>query len=154
MIKHMFIALCALILLTSVSVAADKHHVISRSEKNNQTLNSTDPCNSPEDTGLLECAQNKVKVADKKLNSVYKKLLTKLTDAYGSELEETGRNTRKGLIYAQRSWLKFRDENCEFVGDMYDAAPIWRDVYVTFCHSEMTESRVKDLQEYLRILSE
>lgn len=56
---------------------------------------------------MLKCANLELSAADEKLNNVYGRLLIKL-DAEG----------QKKLTEAQRAWIKYRDLNAIFAGDI------------------------------------
>lgn len=153
MIKYLNIILSFLILFSSISFAADQYHpAINKKSKKQHEQNNTasDPCESTSGLGQQECAQKKMNIADKKLNAVYKVLLLKLPEVEGTVGGETGRYPKHGLIAAQRAWIKYRDANCEFFGDMYGEAPVWRLAENLNCQVKMTESRTKELQKYLK----
>jgi len=149
MIKFITVTLSALFLLATNSFAADNIHVVNKSKKKYEQNNAaSDPCESTGGLGQQECAQKKIEIADKKLNVIYKSLLAKLPEIEGVEGGEAGKYPKKGLIDAQIAWIKFRDKNCEFVGDVSGGAPLWRRAYDGFCRAEMTETRAKELQKY------
>jgi len=108
---------------------------------------ASDPCSG---TGAIEqgqCAERKLNVADKKLNEIYKKLLTALPhdmpdNASISELKS-----------AQRAWIDFRNKNCEFEGEILGGARIWKSTYSVYCIAEMTEARVRTLTQYYRCVT-
>jgi uncharacterized protein YecT (DUF1311 family) len=85
------------------------------------------------------CSAEKYDQADAKMNKLYGQLLAKL---------ET-KQTKERLRTAQRAWIKYRDANCEFFGDIYGGAPVWRSAEDLNCRVEMTTIRTKELRKYL-----
>ena len=146
MMKYIRIFFSLMILLSSISFAAD-NTAINKKQKQRYSFEG-DPCESTSGLGQQECARRKLDIADKKLNSIYKALLAKLPEVAGTEGGETGRYLKKGLIEAQRAWIKYRDANCEFFGDIYGGAPVWRSAENLNCRVAMTEARTKELQKY------
>jgi uncharacterized protein YecT (DUF1311 family) len=147
MIRLITIALSILILFLSISFAADDHRVMKRLKTKSAQNNSTsDPCGGTSGREQSECARNKLDIADKKLNATYEALLIKLKDVHHPEAD----NFNKGLIAAQRAWIKYRDENCQFHGSYTGGAPSWQAYYHIQCLANMTDAREKELQEYLK----
>jgi uncharacterized protein YecT (DUF1311 family) len=69
--------------------------------------------NNPENystMGMVECERNAYQSWDKELNNVYKDLMSRLTPEGQKDLRED-----------QRNWLKFRDSELNFIGDIYGA---------------------------------
>lgn len=58
------------------------------------------------DPAVLECIGNEHEVQDRKLNSSYKAIMTKLNTPRKKQLQE-----------AQRLWLKYVEANCDFYYD-------------------------------------
>jgi uncharacterized protein YecT (DUF1311 family) len=151
MFKYIIVTINALILLATISFAADDNHVQKKSRKIVEQKNAASAlCESTSGLGQQLCAQKKFDVADRKLNVTYKSLITKLPEVEGVEGGETETHPRKRLINAQRAWMKFRDANCEFVGEINGGAPIWRQAYESYCRAEITETRAKELQNILK----
>jgi uncharacterized protein YecT (DUF1311 family) len=70
--------------------------------------NAASSCeNAVSDPDLRACASKEFTAADKRLNDVYSKL-NKLLDPEG----------QRKLREAQRAWIKYRDANAEFSGDI------------------------------------
>jgi len=86
---------------------------------------------------INQCAQLSYQNADKKLNQVYKQILSTLS---GSR--------KPKLITAQQAWLKFRDTNCEFERSQYEGGTIAPTIYFG-CLEQTTQKRTQQLQEYL-----
>ena len=94
-----------------------------------------DPCANPQtQTEMNICAGNAYKAADKVLNDVYQKLVAKLDDEEKAQLKE-----------AQNAWLKYRDLNCEFVGDQYKGGSI-RPMIYAMCLTDVTKTRTSELR--------
>jgi uncharacterized protein YecT (DUF1311 family) len=58
------------------------------------------------DPAMLDCIDAETRRQDKRLNDVYKKLMSKLNP-----------ERKKQLLEAQRLWLKFTEANCSFYLD-------------------------------------
>jgi uncharacterized protein YecT (DUF1311 family) len=91
------------------------------------------PCpNALTQAEINRCAGEQFKKADDKLNSVYKRIIGKLSAT-----------DRANLVEAQRAWLKYREANCwadrQFSGG--SLAP----TVEAFCLQDVTETRTKEL---------
>ncbi|TAG62574.1 MAG: DUF1311 domain-containing protein [Oscillatoriales cyanobacterium] len=75
--------------------------------------------------------------ADKKLNQVYQQLQPKLNS-----------KQKQRLIVAQRSWLKFRDESCDYEAGYFEGGSVAPSIY-GYCRARVTKERIKDLEGYL-----
>jgi uncharacterized protein YecT (DUF1311 family) len=75
--------------------------------------------------------------SDEQLNAVYNKLRAKISDA--------GKNK---LQVAQQSWLRFRDQECEFE-TMGTVGGSIHSMIVAICLTRLTDQRVKDLEAQL-----
>jgi uncharacterized protein YecT (DUF1311 family) len=71
------------------------------------------------------------------LNAVYNKLRAKISDA-----------GKKNLQVAQQSWLRFRDQECEFE-TMRTVGGSIHSMIVAICLTRLTDQRVKDLEAQL-----
>lgn len=92
---------------------------------------------------INKCAQADHQKSDKRLNVAYKDALKRIE----SRLEnlQQRKDTKQGLVDAQRLWVQFRDKDC---GAVYD---LWRDGTIRGamywgCMTAHTESRTKDLE--------
>lgn len=83
------------------------------------------------------CIGSEIKLQDARLNVAYKAVLADVTPARA-----------KQLLEAQRSWIKFRDANCNFYLDPEGGtiAP----VRAGLCEMNLTASRAKELEDYLK----
>ena len=96
-----------------------------------ETLN----CKNPETTYEINmCAGRDFTAADRAMNALYKQLMAKY-DA----------GNRKLLLAAQRSWLKFRDDECDYETALTIGGTI-HSTMVTNCDTEMTLERIKRLK--------
>jgi uncharacterized protein YecT (DUF1311 family) len=75
--------------------------------------------------------------SDEQLNAVYNKLRAKISDA-----------GKKNLQVAQQSWLRFRDQECEFE-TMGTGGGSIHSMIVAICLTRLTDQRVKDLEAQL-----
>jgi len=84
------------------------------------------------------CWGNQYKAADAKLNQVYRQFTAKLDDAEKTQLKT-----------AQTAWLKYRDANCEFVGDQYKGGTM-RPMIAAICLADVTDNRTKELTAQMK----
>jgi uncharacterized protein YecT (DUF1311 family) len=75
--------------------------------------------------------------SDEQLNAVYNKLRAKISDA-----------GKKSLQAAQQSWLRFRDQECEFE-TMGTVGGSIHSMIVAICLTRLTDQRIKDLEAQL-----
>ncbi|MEG4245648.1 lysozyme inhibitor LprI family protein [Microcoleus sp. MON2_D6] len=96
-------------------------------------------CKSPQTTQEQNaCSSQEFQAADRKLNQVYKQLQPKLNS-----------KQKQRLIVAQRSWLKFRDESCNYEMGQFEGGTLAASTY-GYCRARVTQERVKDLERYLQ----
>ena len=88
-------------------------------------------------TGLV--AKLQFADADKRLNSVYSRILKSLPE------DEADNYPKKALVAAQREWVKYRDANCASVGEVSGGVRMWKSSYTVICETDMTEERIKEL---------
>ena len=75
--------------------------------------------------------------SDQQLNAVYNNLRAKISDA-----------GKKSLQTAQQSWLRFRDQECEFE-TMGTVGGSIHSMIVAICLTRLTDQRIKDLEAQL-----
>jgi len=99
-----------------------------------QTIN----CSKANATAELKfCSQQSYQAADKKLNQVYQQVVSSLS----SEAKQL-------LTTGQQSWIKFRDNNCNF--EVYSSrGGTGYEIFRNGCLERLTKQRTKDLQDYL-----
>ncbi len=146
MIKLITITISILFIFSSISFAVDENRPMKKLKTYKASDSMSDPCGGSSGQELTECARKKLEIADKKLNATYNALLIKLKDVHHPEAD----NFDAGLIAAQRAWIKYRDENCQFHGSFTGGAPIWQAYYHIQCLVDMTDAREKELQKYLK----
>lgn len=104
-----------------------------------QAQKKSEPCANAETQGEMNiCWGNQYKAADAKLNQVYRQFMTKLDDEDKAQLKE-----------AQTAWLKYRDTNCDFVGDQYKGGTM-RPMIAAICLTDVTSSRTKELNAQMK----
>ncbi|MEG4801811.1 lysozyme inhibitor LprI family protein [Microcoleus sp. ARI1-B5] len=96
-------------------------------------------CKSPQTTlDMNMCSSQEFKAADTKLNQLYQQLLPKLNS-----------KQQQRLTAAQRSWVKFRDETCDYEAGKFEGGTLAAPTY-GYCRARVTQQRVKDLEDYLK----
>ena len=102
-----------------------------------------DACDDPQtQTEMNICADKRFKAADAALNRVYNQLASKLEA-----------DARAKLKAAEVSWLKYRDDNCD-----YEAAPFeggtMQPLILFSCMERMTKARTEELRGQLKDLEQ
>ncbi|MBY0322520.1 MAG: lysozyme inhibitor LprI family protein [Reyranella sp.] len=82
-------------------------------------------------------AGSDLRKSDQQLNAVYNKLRAKISDAGKAKLQT-----------AQQSWLRFRDQECEFE-TMGTVGGTIHSMIVAICLTRLTDQRIKDLEAQL-----
>ncbi len=96
-------------------------------------------CKSPQTTLEMNmCSTQEFKAADSKLNQLYQQLLPKINS-----------KQQQRLTAAQRTWIKFRDETCDYEAGHFEGGTLAAPTYV-YCKARVTQERVKDLEGYLK----
>ncbi|SCB07832.1 lysozyme inhibitor LprI family protein [Rhizobium multihospitium] len=88
---------------------------------------------------LTECSQNDLKQVDGQLNKLYKEMEARLK---GDD------DTTKLLVDAQKKWVVFRDAECALT-TVRTAGGSINAMNFNACLTGLTQSRVKDFQNYL-----
>nr|WP_197478279.1 lysozyme inhibitor LprI family protein [Luteibacter rhizovicinus] len=96
-------------------------------------------CSQDSQIGMNVCADQEFKVADKELNTTYQQVISRL---------DKNKPTYALLVKAQRSWLAFRDAQCEFATSAASQGSIYP-MLVVQCRTEMTHTRTKELKPLL-----
>ena len=86
---------------------------------------------------MNQCAGKAYNAADAELNKVYQKLAAMLDEEEKSQLKTV-----------ETAWLKYRDANCEFVGDQFKGGSI-RPMIYAFCLADMTRNRTAELKNQI-----
>lgn len=101
---------------------------------------------------MRECSAEKHEAADVLLNRVYKSQVAVLKKQIQDEkgegpLGQYGEETLKRLVKAQKSWIAFRDAECDLEGtDMLFGSG--EGLVISSCLGEMTLERAKKLGEF------
>jgi uncharacterized protein YecT (DUF1311 family) len=100
-------------------------------------------CTSPQtQADMNTCADVDFAKADGELNGLWEDAKTNSENA-----DDTGAQAN-ALLTAQRSWLAFRDSQCELEG-LAAAGGSIQSMLVANCKTRMTTERVKQLQDYI-----
>ncbi|MEG4282684.1 lysozyme inhibitor LprI family protein [Microcoleus sp. A006_D1] len=95
-------------------------------------------CKSPQTTlDMNVCSTQEFKAADTKLNQLYQQLLPKINT-----------KQKQRLVTAQRTWVKFRDETCDYEAGKFEGGTLAAPTY-GYCKARVTKERIKDLEGYL-----
>jgi uncharacterized protein YecT (DUF1311 family) len=96
--------------------------------------------NATTQADMNACAGRQYQAADKALNSVYQQITQRLKGAA---------DTKKRLVGAQRSWVSWRDAECEFAASGVSGGSVYPLVHLN-CLTAQTSSRTEALKEYLK----
>ncbi|MBV9926872.1 MAG: DUF1311 domain-containing protein [Acidobacteria bacterium] len=84
------------------------------------------------------CADRAYKAADAVLNGVYNQLAAKLEEKERAKLKAT-----------EVSWLKYRDDNCDYESSLYEGGSM-RPLIYSSCMERMTKARTAELREQIK----
>jgi uncharacterized protein YecT (DUF1311 family) len=90
--------------------------------------------------GLDECYDKVFEKSDAELNKLYKEIEARLKD---------DPDTKKLLVTAQRSWVAFRDAECDFQASGSSGGSVAPMIY-SMCLDGLTKSRIEDFKGYLQ----
>jgi uncharacterized protein YecT (DUF1311 family) len=97
------------------------------------------PCEDAQtQADMNSCWGTEYKKADATLNKTYQQLVTMLDETEKAQLKN-----------AENAWLKYRDANCEFVGDQYKGGSI-RPMIVAICLADVTNNRNTELKNQIK----
>ena len=100
-----------------------------------------DPCRDPQSQAEMNmCSAKRFKAADAELSRVYNRLVTKV-----------GGNEK--LKAAEISWLKYRDDNCDYEASLYEGGSIKPLIYSS-CMERMTKARTAELRGQLKEMNQ
>ncbi|HEV7892822.1 MAG TPA: lysozyme inhibitor LprI family protein [Pyrinomonadaceae bacterium] len=106
-----------------------------------QKPEANDPCRDPQSQAEMNmCAAKRFKAADAELNRVYNRLVSKLGDDAGSLAR---------LKTAETSWLKYRDDNCDYEADFFEGGSMKPLIYSS-CMERMTKARTAELRGQIK----
>src|SRR5919202_4543073 len=101
------------------------------------------PCGDAQTQAEMNmCAGKKFKAADAELNRVYNELASKVEANYRAKLKA-----------AEVSWLKYRDDNCDYETALYEGGTMRPMVY-SFCLERMTKARTEELRGQIKDLEQ
>ncbi len=127
-----------LVAMTLVLFPASQSPAAPGDEIAQANVNCSKPRGTPE---INYCAQKSYEAADKRLNEVYKKVVSGLNA-----------DQKNKLVDIQLTWIKFRDASCDF--ETYQSRN--GTGYIAFlseCKERLTKQRTADLEKYLSLRS-
>ncbi len=96
-------------------------------------------CKSPQTTlDMNVCSSQEFQAADRKLNQVYQQLQAKISS-----------RQKQRLTAAQRTWIAFRDQNCDYAKGQFEGGSVAASTY-GYCRARVTQERIKDLEGFLK----
>ncbi|MEM9028617.1 MAG: lysozyme inhibitor LprI family protein [Pseudomonadota bacterium] len=109
-------------------------------------------CNDPQSQSAMNrCAAEAFDAADRKLNSVYKRVR-----AHARDLDDEHRDldpkyvgAEKALVEGQRGWIAYRDGHCTLHGFEARGGSM-EPMLVSGCMANLTRIRTKELREVLK----
>lgn len=103
-----------------------------------ETISQKIDCNKAVTTPEIKyCSQQSYQIADKRLNQVYKQVISSLNG-----------EQKQILAAAQQTWIKFRDNNCDF--EVYgNRGGTGYEIFRNGCLERLTTQRTKDLENFL-----
>lgn len=100
---------------------------------------AADDCKDPQtQTDMNICSDLAYQKADEELNVTYKKALKILEGSDAAQIEK--------FKEIQRSWIKYRDLNCDYAVSNYEGGTIAPLIYAT-CMTELTQERTKQIPQ-------
>lgn len=108
-------------------------------------VDDEDPCNV-EGGGVTAgylCVEEKMKVANIDLNKTYQEAIMRIVEEE-AELQkiEFHIDLEGPFRRAQQAWLKYRDADCEFIGQAYTPS-VWAGVQIEECKLRMILERIE-----------
>jgi len=104
-----------------------------------------DPCSSPGSANQQECVRSRLAAADKRLNGVYRALITEMRRQEGVKPGGKDPASVERLRAGQRSWLVYRDTECRRRGRGSEGA-LWAQTRVA-CLGEFSVRRANELAD-------
>jgi uncharacterized protein YecT (DUF1311 family) len=92
------------------------------------------------------CADKDLQSADTKLNALYKKVLTQISED-SLEKPYDRKTWENALRESQRAWMSFRDLDCKGVVPLEWSGGTGTTAAVLICLKDKTETRAKELSE-------
>jgi uncharacterized protein YecT (DUF1311 family) len=95
---------------------------------------------------MNRCAGAEFEKADKELNEVYQKALAEIPEMAGDDPLFDAKAWEAALRASQRSWIAFRDAECEGHVAMFWSGGSGATVDIIGCKTEKTEARIRELR--------
>jgi len=125
--------------MTKLTIALVLLLLIASGSAFSQKKRAVDPCKNPQTQfEMNQCAARDYRAADAILNQTYQRLVAMLDDEEKAQLKE-----------AQTAWIKYRDANCEFVGDQYKGGTM-RPMIAALCLADVTKRRTTELRNQIK----
>lgn len=126
-----------LILISALSLFALSAHAAAET--------APDACNQAASIEIAQCKAAQLKAEEARLDAVYAAALAGLP-------ERDTTDSRKGkdqLRKSQIAWLKYRNDNCDYVGGQEGGSNIWVTIMSTDCAIAETKARAIGLKKYI-----
>ena len=101
------------------------------------TALAEDCSNRPNEQALRECLSLEYDSSDADMSLLYKRLISELPT-----------DRKSGLLQSQRTWIKFRDAACYFVGDDRRGGSSQGEV-IEICKTQITKERIRHLKNQI-----
>ncbi|WP_085728470.1 lysozyme inhibitor LprI family protein [Pseudomonas sp. R37(2017)] len=96
--------------------------------------------NAVDQATMNQCASLQQATADKELNALYQQITSRL---------KGNPDGKKLLVGAQRSWVAFRDAECQFSASGVEGGSVYPLIYSN-CVTQLTKARVETFKTYLK----
>lgn len=96
--------------------------------------------NATNQATMNQCASLQQAAADKELNTLYQQITSRL---------KGNPDGKKLLVGAQRSWVAFRDAECQFSASGVEGGSVYPLIYSN-CVTQLTKARVETFKTYLK----
>lgn len=116
-----------------ISIMVIPHSAISQ----DLTAQKIDCHNAQSTVEMKFCSQQSYAAADKRLNQVYRQVIA-----------NADKEQRQLLVTAQKAWINFRDNNCNFES-YFSRGGTGYEIFRNECLERLTKQRTQDLETYL-----
>jgi len=111
------------------------------------TAHAVEDCSKKtSDPEVFTCASNNRTVAEKHLNSAYADAKKRIDVAFSQDAD-IKKQYLAVFLDSQRSWLKYRDTQCQLVAHIADKNSNPYQVFTNNCIAKLDEERSKQLKE-------
>jgi len=111
------------------------------------TTHAVEDCSKKtSDPEVFTCAENNRVVAEKQLNSAYADAKKRIDVAFSQDAD-IKKQYLAVFLESQRSWLKYRDTQCQLVAHIADKKSNPYQVFTNDCIAKLDEERTKQLKE-------